>query len=346
MQNSFNLQPLDGLKVIELHAIGPVPFAGRLLQDLGAEITRVSPPNDPALGVAMDRTFDFLNVGKTPLKLDLKSSVDHEILMGKLASADVLLEGFRPGVLERLNLDPEKLTAQFPTLVIGRLSGWGNQGALADRAGHDINYLALSGLLNAIGRKDSPHPPVNVVADFGGGAMHLAVGVLALLARRGMTQRGGVAQTSILAGTVGLTPMFYGLLAGGLWDLQRENNLLDGKLPFYGVYQTLDEKFVAVGALESKFYIELLKITGLSEVLDVKQQYKASSWASAKQAFAEVFMRKTRDEWAQLALHSDACLSPVLDFMEAAEHPHNQANQHHQKRDVHPDASHHLINFS
>jgi alpha-methylacyl-CoA racemase len=346
MQNSFNLAPLDGLKVIELHAIGPVPFAGRLLQDLGAHITRVSPPNDPGLGVAMDRTFDFLNIGKTPLGLDLKNTDDHAALMTTLASADVLLEGFRPGVLERLNLAPETLTAQFPRLVIGRLSGWGSQGTLASRAGHDINYLALSGLLNAIGRNDSPHPPVNVVADFGGGAMHLAVGVLALLARRGITQRGGVAQTSILAGTVGLTPMFYGLLAGGLWNLQRESNLLDGNLPFYRIYKTLDEKFVAVGALESKFYTELLKVTGLSEMLDVKQQYKASTWAATRQAFADVFARKTRDEWAQLALHSDACLSPILDFIEATEHPHNLANQHHQKRDAHPDAGQHLIHFS
>jgi alpha-methylacyl-CoA racemase len=344
MQNIPSEKPLDGLRIIELHAIGPVPFAGRLLHDLGATITRVSPPSDPGLGVAMDKNFDFLNIGKTMLKLDLKASQDHEQLLTLLAQADVLLEGFRPGVLERLNLSPESLTARFPKLVIGRLSGWGNEGELAARAGHDINYLAMSGLLNAIGKADSPHPPINVVADFGGGAMHLVVGVLALLARRGFTQKGGIAQTSILAGTVGLTPMFYGLLASGVWNLQRENNLLDGKLPFYCVYPTQDHKFVAVGALEAKFYAELLTLTGLSETLEPRHQYKASTWQSTKEKFAAVFASKTRDEWAQLALHTDACVSPVLDFVEAAAHPHNQANHLHQMRDAHTDAGQ-IISF-
>jgi alpha-methylacyl-CoA racemase len=345
MQKTLSDKPLEGLKVIELHAIGPVPFAGRLLQDLGATVTRVSPPNDPGLGVAMDKNFDFLNIGKPVVKLDLKASHDHEQLLAQLAQADVLLEGFRPGVLERLNLVPEQLLASYPKLVIGRLSGWGSQGDLAARAGHDINYLAMSGLLNAIGKADSPHPPVNVVADFGGGAMHLVVGVLALLARRGITQKGGIAQTSILAGTVGLTPMFYGLLASGVWNLQRENNLLDGKLPFYCVYPTKDQKFVAVGALEAKFYAELLKLTGLTETLEPRHQYKASTWQDTKEKFAQVFVSKTRDEWAQLALNTDACVSPVLDFVEAAAHPHNQANHLHQKRDTHTDAGQ-IISFS
>jgi alpha-methylacyl-CoA racemase len=345
MQNTISDKPLEGLKVIELHAIGPVPFAGRLLQDMGATVTRISPPNDPGLGVAMDKNFDFLNIGKPVVKLDLKASQDHEVLLSQLEQADVLLEGFRPGVLERLNLAPAALLARFPKLVIGRLSGWGSEGDLASRAGHDINYLAMSGLLNAIGKADSPHPPVNVVADFGGGAMHLVVGILALLARRGITQKGGVAQTSILAGTVGLTPMFYGLLASGVWNLQRENNLLDGKLPFYCVYPTKDQKFIAVGALEAKFYAELLKLTGLTESLEPRHQYKASTWHSTKEKFAAVFASKTRDEWAQLALQTDACVSPVLDFVEAAAHPHNKANQLHQMRDAHTDAGQ-IIQFS
>jgi alpha-methylacyl-CoA racemase len=338
MENTLIGKPLDGLKVIELHAIGPVPFAGRLLRDLGAQVTRISPPNDPGLGVAMNKNFDFLNIDKSVIKLDLKDTADYEQLTTHLATADVLLEGFRPGVLERLNLAPDTLLARFPKLVIGRLSGWGSEGELAARAGHDINYLAMSGLLNAIGKADSPHPPINVVADFGGGAMHLVVGVLALLARRGITQKGGIAQTSILAGTVGLTPMFYGLLASGVWNLQRENNLLDGKLPFYCVYPTRDQKFVAVGALEAKFYAELLKLTGLAETLELRHQYKPSTWQATKETFAQVFASKTRDEWAQLALHMDACVSPVLDFLEAAAHPHNRANQLHQQRDGHTDS--------
>jgi alpha-methylacyl-CoA racemase len=323
-------KPLSGLEVVELHAIGPVPFAGMMLQNLGANITRISPPSDPGLGLPMDAKFDALNRGKSFVKLDLKSPTDYALVLQHIAKADVLLEGFRPGVLERLKLDPAFLMQKFPRLIIGRLSGWGSEGALGPRAGHDINYLALSGLLNAIGKHDSPHPPLNVVADFGGGAMHLAVGVLALLARRGITQKGGVAQTSILAGTVGLTPMFYGLMAGNLWNLERENNLLDGMLPFYRVYPTKDNKFVAVGALEPKFYLELLKVTGLQAQLAPKEQYKQATWARAIELFTQAFASRTRDEWEALSADTDACLSPVLNFSEATTHPHNQANQLHQ----------------
>jgi alpha-methylacyl-CoA racemase len=322
-------KPLSGLKVIELHAIGPVPFAGLVLQNLGASIIRVLPPNDPGLGLAIDPRFDALNHGKSVSKLDLKKPGDLAQLMDLIAQSDVLLEGFRPGVLERLGLSPDILLKRFPKLIIGRLSGWGNQGELSERAGHDINYLAVSGLLHSIGRRDQPHPPLNVVADFGGGAMHLVVGVLALLARRGITQEGGVAQTSILAGTIGLTPMFYGLLAGGMWNLKRENNLLDGMLPFYRVYRTKDEKFVAIGALENKFYKALLTLTRLDATVAAKDQFTGSTWPQTIELFTEVFASKTRDEWADLAKTSDACLSPVLTFDEATSHRHNAQNQWH-----------------
>jgi alpha-methylacyl-CoA racemase len=322
--------PLEGLNVIELHAIGPVPFVGRLLQTLGASVTRISPPNDPGLGIALDEKYDFLNAGKASLKLDLKSAGDHATLLDILGSSDVLLEGFRPGVLDRLQLAPTLLTAKYPKLVIGQLSGWGAQGELAPRAGHDINYLAISGLLNAIGQRDTPHPPLNVVADFGGGAMHLAVGVLALLARRGIKGTGGIATTSILAGTVGLMPMFYGMLSGGLWNIERENNLLDGMLPFYRVYKTKDHKFIAVGALEPKFYEELLKITELNAgpepLLNSKNQYNPKTWEHARAVFTTTFATRTRDEWAEIAKGSDACLSPVLDFIEAANFQHSLSN--------------------
>jgi alpha-methylacyl-CoA racemase len=322
-------KPLSELKVIELHAIGPVPFAGMVLQNLGANIVRVSPPNDPGLGVTMDPKFDALNQGKSVLKLDLKNPEGLAALMRQIAQSDVLIEGFRPGVLERLGLSPEALMKQFPRLIIGRLSGWGSQGELSERAGHDINYLAISGLLHAIGRGDQPHPPLNVVADFGGGAMHLVVGVLAMLARRGITQLGGVAQTSILAGTIGLTPMFYGLLAGGRWNLNRENNLLDGMLPFYRIYRTKDSKFVAVGALENKFYKALLALTQLDQTLIAAEQFKAKTWPETIEQFSATFASKTRDEWAELAKHTDACLSPVLDFVEATAYQHNLQNQWH-----------------
>lgn len=318
--------PLSGLKVVELHAIGPVPYAGQLLRSLGADVLRVSPPNDPGLGVRVGPEYDLLNTGKRARVLDLKQAEGVAALQGELHDADVLLEGFRSGVLERLGLAPADLVAMHPRLVIGRLSGWGHEGPLARRAGHDINYLAVSGVLNAIGTHDTPVIPLNLVADFGGGAMHLLLGVLARLLQRSITQRGGVAETSILAGTVGLTPMFYGLIGGGVWNLARANNVLDGALPFYRVYRCADQRFVAVGALEPKFYAQLLAVMGLADVIDVAQQYRPASWPATIERFGARFAERSRDEWAQAALAHDACLTPVLDFMEAARYPHNLAN--------------------
>ena len=239
----------------------------------------------------------------------------------------MLLEGFRPGVLERLGLAPADLLASNPRLVIGRLSGWGTQGALAERAGHDINYLAIAGLLNAIGPAESPIPPLNVVGDYGGGAMHLAVGVLAQLVRRGIDGRGGVVESSILAGSVGLSPIFYGLLAARAWTLGRASNLLDGGAPYYRLYRTSDDRFVAVGAIEPKFYALLLKVTGLEGTLDPKRQNDRSSWPETARILAERFAQRTRDDWARDAEPVDACLTPVLDFLEAADYAHNRANR-------------------
>lgn len=320
--------PLAGLKVIELHAIGPVPFAGMLLQTLGATITRIAPPADPRLGIAIKPEFDLLNLGKSVIALDLKTERGQADLFKLLQDTDVLMEGFRPNVLERIGLSPTLLLDQFPRLVIGRLNGWGTQGPLAARAGHDINYLALSGALLAIGTKDQPVPPLNLVADFGGGAMHLVVGVLAKLVQRSLqpNQTGGVVSTSILAGTHGLMPMFYGLIANQMQTLQREDNLLDGGMPFYKVYRCHDDAFVAVGALEPKFYAQLINLLGLSERVDLKHQYNASSWPKTQVLIAHEIAQRTRDEWATLALPLDACLSPVLSFTEAQHNSHNQAN--------------------
>lgn len=317
--------PLAGVKVIELHAIGPVPFAGMMLRNLGAEVIRVSPPADPALGIGIDSKYDVFNNRKTAKFIDLKNAAGRAELLEILSTADVMTEGFRPGVLERLGLDPTELAKTHPKLVIGRLSGWGNAGPYAARAGHDINYLGLSGILNAIG-KDEPVVPLNVVADFGGGAMTLLVGVLAKLVQRGISGRGGVASTSILAGTIGLSPMFHGMLAAGRWNLERCNNLLDGKLPFYRVYRTKDARFMSVGALEAKFYLELLKLLGVEGEIDPKKQFDESTFAATSARFAAAFATKTRDEWAVLAERCDACVAPVLDFVEAAAHPHNRAN--------------------
>ncbi len=319
--------PLAGLTVVELHAIGPVPFAGQLLRSLGARIVRVSPLQDPGLGVPRASEFDVLNHGKEPLLLDLKSADGKERLHEQLATADVVIEGFRPGVLERLGLAPATLLARHPRLVIGRLSGWGLRGGWADRAGHDINYLALAGVLNAIGTRDEPVAPLNVVADFGGGAMHLLVGVLAKLVQRSISGKGGTVETSILAGTVGLTPMFFGMLKSGMWNLGRANNLLDGGTPFYRVYKTKDDRFVAVGALENKFFRELLEVMDLKDQVDAGKQMDRSTWPAMTELFTKRFAERTRDEWGALGIKRDACLAPVLDFNEAAADPHNLENK-------------------
>ena len=303
-----------------------MPFAGQLLRGLGADVTRISPPADPGLGVSSDPKFDVSNVGKRPVAIDMKSADGLAQARSLIDAADVLLEGFRPGVLERLGLAPAELLASNPRLVVGRLSGWGSRGPLAERAGHDINYLGLTGLLNGIGAKDAPVPPLNVVGDYGGGAMLLAVGVLAALVRRGIDGRGGLVESSILAGSVGLSPIFYGLLAAGAWKIGRGVNLLDGGAPYYRVYRTSDDRFVAVGAIEPKFYAQLLKVTGLEGTLDPRRQNDRATWDETARVLAERFATRTRDDWAAAAASSDACLTPVLDFLEAAAHPHNLAN--------------------
>jgi alpha-methylacyl-CoA racemase len=315
--------PLAGLRVIELRAIGPVPFVGWLLGKLGASVVRVVSPQDAARAPA--RT-GLLELGKERVAADLKSAEGRAAMDALLAGADVLIEGFRPGVLERIGLAPAVLAERHPRLVVGRLSGWGTRGAFAARAGHDINYLALTGLLNAIGRRDAPVPPLNVVADFGGGAMHLLTGVLAKLVERSLTGVGGLVETSILAGTIGLTPYFFDRLDSGGWQLERESNVLDGAAPYYRVYPTRDDRFVAVGAIEPQFYAELLALLGLTGEIDASRQHDRDYWPTMAERFAARFATRDRDDWAALAERTDCCVSPVLDFLEAARHPHNVAN--------------------
>lgn len=318
--------PLTGLSVIELQAIGPVPFAGMLLRQLGARVIRVVAPVDPGRGIALSPRFDLLNAAKDERVIDLKTDGGRAALAGELATADVLIEGFRPGVLERLGFAPAELLARFPRLVIGRLSGWGDQGELAAAAGHDINYLALAGVLACCGPAERPIPPANFVADFGGGAMYLVTGVLARLVQRGIAGKGGLVTTSILAGTVGLTPFIHGLLAADHWRLGREANLLDGHAPFYRTYSCADDRYVAVGALEPKFYRSLLEVTGLTGSVDPDRQYDETTWPALTALLAARFRERSRDDWARAAAGHDACLSPVLDLVEACRHPHNLAN--------------------
>ncbi len=324
--SSDNSAPLRGLNVVELSAIGPVPFVGLQLQQLGASVTRVLPPSDRAIGIDMDSRADILNTGKAIERLDLKSKNGQQSLDALLAETDVLIEGFRPGVLERLGMAPERLLKHNPKLVIGRLSGFGQRGNYAKRAGHDINYLALSGVLSSIGSSDKPVIPLNLIADFGGGAMYLLAGILAKLVQRGISGLGGEVKTSILAGTVGLTTMTHGLMADNQWSLQRESNLLDGGAPFYAVYKTRDNKFIAIGALEKVFYKELLEILGLSDVLPLDSQYDAASWPEMRRLFIEAFASRSRDDWAAIGTKRDCCLTPVLNFEESVNLPHNTAN--------------------
>jgi alpha-methylacyl-CoA racemase len=303
-----------------------VPFAGMQFLQMGASVTRVSPPTERAIGIELSADTDILNRGKTLLAINLKEASGQAQLHSLLSDADVLIEGFRPGVLERLGLDPVTLLQQFPQLVIGRLSGFGRYGDYAPRAGHDINYLALSGVLAAIGTADEPIIPLNLIADFGGGAMHLLSGILAKLVQRSIQDRGGLVDTSILAGTIGLTSMTHGLIAAGKWNLHRQQNLLDGGLPFYRVYKTQDGKFVAVGALERPFFEALLTVIGLSSEFSSSQQYDSECWPAMSTAFSIAFAKRTRDDWAIDALTSDCCLTPVLDFTESMKHPHTTAN--------------------
>jgi len=312
--------------VVELDAIGPVPLVGMRLREFGARVTRIVPPAERVLDIGLEEHVDLLNLGKNRRALDLKSEAGRAALNAELAMSDVLLEGFRPGVLERLDLAPDTLRVRHPRLVLGRLSGFGRTGPLAPRAGHDINYLALSGALDAIGPPERPSVPLNLVADFGGGAMHLLAGVLAALVRRGIDGRGGVVDTSILAGTLGLTPMLHSLLAAGQGTTARESNLLDGGRPFYRVYATADARFVAVGALEPRFFANLLALTGLTDEIDPVRQHDPQAWPAMSDAFARVFARRTRDDWAEAAATVDCCVSPVLDAHEALTHAQNLAN--------------------
>ncbi len=318
--------PLKGLRVTELQAIGPVPFAGMLLRELGADVTVINAPGNSNLGLPVKPEFDLFAAGKSAIELDLKTETGLALLHKQLADTDVLLEGFRSGVMERLNLSPNALQQRHPSLIIGRLSGFGESGPLASRAGHDINYLALSGVLHAIGNEQSPVVPLNLIGDFGGGAMHLLVGVLAKLVERSLSGSGGVVTTSILAGTIGLTPMLYSLLADKQWQTDRLNNLLDGGAPFYCVYKTLDERFVAVGALEPKFFKQLLVLTQLEDTINVDKQYKRSTWPDIRNHLSKRFAERNRDEWANDAQTLDCCVTPVLDIYEASEYSHNKAN--------------------
>lgn len=315
--------PLTSMRVVELAGIGPGPFAAMMLADLGATVIRVDRaeaiPAEPPAGPHPD----VLNRGRRSIAVDLKSSEGRDAVLELVAGADVLIEGFRPGVAERLGLGPEECLARNPQLVYGRMTGWGQSGPLAGFAGHDINYIALTGALHACGRAgEPPVPPMNLIGDFGGGGLMLAFGVVSAVLEARRAGVGQVVDAAMVDGASVLTTAIHGLRNRGVWTAPRGENLLDTGAPFYEVYECADGRYVAVGAIEPQFYAELVRLTGFQEDPDAPDRMRREGWATAKMRWAELFRTKTRDEWAGLAAESDAHPAPVLDWDEAPGHPH------------------------
>ena len=298
-----------------------------MLADMGADVLLVDRASDAQLGLGRNREFDVMLRGRRSVTLDLKTPQGVAAALLLADRADAIIEGFRPGVMERLGLGPDVLLARNPKLVYGRMTGWGQQGPMADRAGHDINYIALSGVLHAIGRAGGkPVPPLNLVGDFGGGGMLLAFGIACGIIEARSSGRGQVVDAAMVDGSSTLAAMFAGMLASGRWTETRGDNILDSGAPWYECYETLDGKFVAIGAIESKFYAELLARLGLTgDVLP--QQHDRAGWPVLRERFTEVFLRKTREAWCTVFEGSDACFAPVLTFSEARAHPHNLARK-------------------
>jgi len=321
--------PLSGLRVLEFEAIGPAPFCGMLLADMGADVLLVDRAEDPRLGFGRERWYDVMMRGRRSVTLDLKSPHGAHAALVLAEKADAVIEGFRPGVLERLGLGPDVLLEHNPRLVIGRMTGWGQDGPLAPRAGHDIDYIALSGALHAIGRAGSgPVPPLNLVGDFGGGGMLLGFGIVCALLEAQRSGRGQVVDAAMIEGAGLLTTMVWGMLRAKRWQDERGVNVLDSGAPWYDTYETRDGKHFAVGAIEPKFYAELLERLGIaSETLP--PQHERSGWPVLRERFARMFASKTRDEWEAVFAGSDACAVPVLTFAEAAAHPHARARGAH-----------------
>lgn len=316
--------PLSGIKMIEFVGLGPCPFAAMMLADMGAEILRVDRPGGSTGFVFPDPSVDFLARGRRNIGVDLKCPEGISLLLRLLESCDALLEGFRPGVMERFGLGPEACLERNPRLVYGRMTGWGQQGPLADAPGHDINYISLSGALHHIGRADAlPTPPLSLVGDFGGGGMLLAFGVLAALLERHTSGRGQVVDAAMVDGTALLMAPFFGAEALGGWN-ERGTNLLDSGAPFYDVYETADGKYISIGSLEPQFYADLLRRVGL-EGEDLPPQMDASGWPALRERLTEIFKSKTRDKWCEVMEGAQVCFAPVLPMKEALEHEHNKA---------------------
>lgn len=336
MGNEARGGPLTGVRVVELGGIGPGPYAAMLLADHGAEVVRVDRPEDEGLLA----THRVLLRGRRSVVLDLKDDRGREAVLRLVDRSDVLLEGWRPGVAERLGLGPDVVLARRPGLVYGRMTGWGQDGPYAARAGHDITYLAVSGALEAfVGADGRPVPPLNLLGDFGGGGMALAFGVVAALLHARATGQGQVVDAAIVDGVASMTAMHQAMLASGLWAGDRGENLFDGGAPFYRCYRTADGRWVAVGAIEPVFYRRLLEGLGLDAGL-VASQHDRDSWPQVREQLAAVFATRTREEWAAVFAELDACVAPVLSAQEAVDDPHLAARGVYRRasaeRPVHP----------
>ncbi|MFJ9113516.1 CaiB/BaiF CoA transferase family protein [Streptomyces sp. NPDC102283] len=311
--------PLTGVRVVELAGIGPGPFAAMLLADLGADVVRVDRPGGAGLGI--DPASDLTNRNKRSVLLDLKSDEGPARALELVERADILIEGFRPGVAERLGIGPDACLARNPKLVYGRMTGWGQDGPLAERAGHDIAYLALTGTLSMIGKPDEPPvAPANLLGDYAGGSLYLVVGVLAALQHARAHGEGQVVDAAIVDGAAHLATMIHGMLAAGSWQDRRGTNLLDGGCPFYGTYATSDGGHMAVGPLEGKFYAEFAGLLGIAA--DFPDRWDLARWDDLRAAVTERFAARTRAEWTEVFDGTDACVAPVLSLTEAPHHPH------------------------
>lgn len=317
--------PLKGIRVVEIGGIGPSPFCAMMLADMGADVLRV----DRASSVTPRDDYEWppdylLNRGRRSVGVDLKHPDGVDVVLRLAEQADALIEGYRPGVAERLGIGPDDCRARNPRLVYGRMTGWGQSGPYAHYPGHDMNYIALTGALHSIGRAGGPPaPPLNLVGDFGGGGMLLAVGVLAALIEAGRSGVGQTVDAAMLDGSALLATMFYGMRDMGQWDGGRGGNLLDGGAHFYDVYETSDGKYISIGAMEAKFYANLLRELGL-DATELPEQYDESSWPAMKERFAVIFKTRTRDEWAAQLESAEICFAPVLDLDEAREFEQNR----------------------
>ena len=316
--------PLHGLKVIELAGIGPGPMAAMLMADMGATVLRVDRKEPSGLGVPRPERFDLLLRNRRSVPLDLKQPAAIDFVLDLIRASDVLIEGFRPGVAERLGLGPAVCLEKNPKLVYGRITGWGQSGPLANAVGHDINYIAMTGALHAFGRAgQAPAPPINLVGDFGGGTMYLVMGILAALYEVKSSGKGQVVDAAMVDGVASLMTQPHGTYAAGMMSLQRGTNITDSGAPFYDVYECADGKWVSLGAVEKKFYSEALRVLGLDVLL--ADQWNRTTWPAAKEKIAQKIKTRPRDEWCVLFEGVEACFAPVLTLEEAPRHPHNVA---------------------